>query len=178
MTGITKSSAVPKKSRQRVCLQYDCFCHIPRTRTKHWLQTGCICFHPCSAASRYIGQTVPRGYYRGAEYKKSPTRVEHFVFCFILEHWPNSGMHHAFVAKLRYTRCRCGQTQVYPMPLWPNSGIPGAVVVKIGYTRFLYGQIRAYPMPLWPKSGTFISVTAKAPGRHLIGQRRPPPDAG
>ena len=41
---------------------------------------------------------------------------------------------------------------------WPKSGIPDAFGAKIGYLS--------------------IPVTAKALGRHLIGQRRPPPDAG
>ena len=40
----------------------------------------------------------------------------------------------------------------------PKSGINDGFVVKIGYLS--------------------ISVTAMAPGRHIIGQRRPPPDAG
>ena len=34
-------------------------------------------------------------------------------------------------------------------------------------------------MPEWPKSGTFLSGASTVPGHHLIiGQRRPPPDAG
>ena len=34
-------------------------------------------------------------------------------------------------------------------------------------------------MILWPKWGTFLfRGLSKAPGRHLIGQRRPPPEAG
>ena len=41
-------------------------------------------------------------------------------------------------------------------------------MAKFGYTRCLRGENRV----------PFISVTAKAPDRHLIGQRRPSPDAG
>ena len=40
-------------------------------------------------------------------------------------------------------------------------------------------QNRVYPIYLYgQKWEAFISMTAKAPVRHLIGQRRPPPDAG
>ena len=61
-----------------------------------------------------------------------------------------------------------------------------ACMLRLCCTWYIYMEVllssglnRVYPMPLWPRSGTFLfQWTAKAPGRHLIGRRRAPPDAG
>ena len=64
------------------------------------------------------------------------------------------------IQQLTHTLMMDQRTDVHSLNLdqWPKSCIPSAFVAKIGYLS--------------------ISVFATPPGRHRIGQRRPPPDDG